>query len=146
MTVDRNGRPTVDNTDVGTPLLNLGTGQSMDGSQNRKAGSLLSEALESHFASVLIVVDATKIGIDPSGTLTDYVAMLALSQTKTFAHCLGLPSVANLAAPSCSAGATTRLSLTDIAYLRGLYAVRLTEEASLQKGEIVKRINRVVPP
>jgi len=102
VTVDRNGRPMVDNTDVGPPLLNLGTGQSMDGSQNRKAGSLLSEALESHFASVLIVVDATKAGLDPRGAFSDNLAMVALAQTGIFDQCYSRPSITNFTRPSCS--------------------------------------------
>jgi hypothetical protein len=144
-TVDWSGRARRDDNTLGGKTFNLRTGRSTEGGVDGRAGSRLGEGLESHFVSVLIVIDGAKVDIDPNGPITDYIAMLALAQTKNFAQCHGLPSVANLAAPYCSAGATMRLAGADIAYLRGLYAVRMTDKASLQKDEIAKRITRDAP-
>ena len=144
-TVDGSGRARVDDNTLGGKSFNLRTGRSTEGGLDGRAGSLLGEGLESHFVSVLIVVDGAKIDTDPNGPIADYVAMLALAQTKNFAQCHGLPSVSNLSAPYCSAGATMRLSGADIAYLRGLYAVRMTAKADFQRDEIARRINRDAP-
>ena len=140
-TVNWTGLSVVDTTDVGRPLLNMQTGHSIDGSQDGRAGSLLTEGLESHFATVLIVVDATKTVLDPKGALADYLAMVALAQTSNFDQCHSLPSITNFTGASCSSSVIpAQLTDTDLAYLRGLYAVRITDKAAFQKVEIARRI------
>ena len=145
-TVNRNGRSVVDNTDIGRPLLDLRTGRSIDGAQDGTAGSLLGESLESHFATVLIVVDATMTVLDPKGPLADYLAMVALAQTSNFDQCHSLSSITNFTGASCSSSMIpSQLTDTDLAYLRGLYAVRITDKAAFQKVEIAKRIMHDAP-
>jgi hypothetical protein len=144
-TVNKNGRAMVDNTEVGRPLLDLRTGRSIDGAQDGTAGSLLFESLESHFATVLIVVDATMTVLDVRGPLADYLAMVSLAQTSNFDQCHSLPSITNLTGMSCPGMIPAQLTDTDLAYLRGLYAVRITDKAAFQKGEIAKRIKKDTP-
>ena len=80
------------------------------------------DGLKSQFATVIILVDTRKIVGRQIGALADYIAMLALSQVKTYETCESLPSITNLMARDC--GDETRpnaLTDIDVAYLRGLY-------------------------
>jgi hypothetical protein len=148
-TVDNRGRVMMDNTDVGKPLIELNRGLirlgSIDGSLDGKAGSLLSEGLESHFGSLLIVVDGTKVVFDPKGAVSDYLAMVSLAQTKNFGQCHALSSITNFTGSCDPASVPKQLTDTDLAYLRGLYALRMTDKAAFQTVEIAKRIKKDSP-
>ena len=71
---------------------------------------------------VLLVVDTTKVGGYPLGTIADYLAMLTLSVAQSPDHCDPLPSILDLMAPSCGTRAGPRaITAGDLAFLKGLY-------------------------
>ena len=80
------------------------------------------DGLKSQFATAIIIVDTKKIVGRQIGPLADYIAMLALSQVKSYATCEDLPSITNMMAEACGDGARPgALTDIDVAYLRGLY-------------------------
>ncbi|MBA2589702.1 MAG: hypothetical protein H0U98_13885 [Alphaproteobacteria bacterium] len=98
-------------------------------------GSRNSDGLSSEFFHVLIVAEPAKLYDHDVGTLADYVAVLALSQSGSPDHCESLPSITNLLAPGC---ATTARTITDgdLAYLRGLYKMSPTATLQGQRHEM----------
>lgn len=72
--------------------------------------------------TVIIVVDINKAQGRKLDTLSDYVALMALTQARAFTRCQPVPSIANLMATDC-AGEMQPDGLTpgDIAWMRGLY-------------------------
>lgn len=106
-------------------------------------GGRLKTGTRSQFADALIVVDFNKIKGVPLPSIADYVAMLALAQTKTFDVCRGVPSITNLFAQGCDAANKTRqLSETDIAYLRALYQMDSEANLALQQIELARGMAR----
>jgi hypothetical protein len=56
----------------------------------------LGDGLRSEFFHVVVVADLNKLAGYAIGSLADYIAMLALSQTEAFYACQELPSITNL--------------------------------------------------
>lgn len=80
------------------------------------------DGLKSQFVVATIVVDKRKVAGQELGPLSDYIAMLALSQAKSYDTCQGVPSITNLMASGCSEGMKPdAVTDIDVAYLRGLY-------------------------
>jgi hypothetical protein len=80
------------------------------------------DGLKSEFVVATIVVDKKKIAGRQIGPLSDYIAMLALSQAKSYDACQDVPSITNLMAEGCGADMKPQaLTDIDVAYLRGLY-------------------------
>ena len=93
--------------------------------------NLLSTGISTSIATVMIVVDTNTVRGRPLGTLADYFALLALSQTRDTAHCKTVPSIANLLFTDCDAPLRAdAITETDLAMLTALYQ---TSDASLQK-------------
>jgi len=79
----------------------------------------------------MIVVDTNIVTGKKLGTLADYFALLALSQTRDTARCKTVPSIANLLFADCDALLRAdAITETDLAMLTALYQ---TSDASLQK-------------
>jgi hypothetical protein len=74
------------------------------------------------FLHVTVIVDLRRTGNVKLGLLTDYAAMLALSQPRSLDHCNVLPSITDLFAGPCPGrAAPDRLTPADAAYLAALY-------------------------
>jgi hypothetical protein len=73
------------------------------------------------FLNVFMIVDAQRIPHAQLGPIADYVAMLALSQSKSLGECQALPSITDLFASCPGHAAPEGLTAADIAYLRALY-------------------------
>lgn len=72
--------------------------------------------------TVIIVVDINKAQGRKLETVSDYVALMALTQARAFAKCQPAPSIANLMAADCTGEMQPGgLTAGDIAWLRGLY-------------------------
>jgi hypothetical protein len=72
--------------------------------------------------AVIIVVDIDKAQGRKLAALSDYVALMALTQAQAFARCQAAPSIANLMAEDCAdAMRTDGLTAGDIAWMRRLY-------------------------
>jgi hypothetical protein len=80
----------------------------------------------SSIAHVLILADITKVGGREIGPVSDYIAMLALSQPPSLDDCNELPSILDLMSSTCGTRPKPQaLTASDIAYLKALYATDL---------------------
>ena len=79
--------------------------------------------------------------------VSDYVAMLALSQARSLDHCNVLPSVTDLFAGACPGRpAPTGLTAADTAYLKALYTGSPGLRASRYPSELVDRMAKLLGP
>ena len=102
-------------------------------------GSLFGPGFRGEFAAVTIVADAGKIAGVALGALSDYPAILALAQTKSFEGCQNLPSIANLWAADCDPlRKVSALSTSDMAYLRAIYQIPPDMPRNIQEDSIAK--------
>ena len=138
-TADSNGTLTADDLGFG----NCGSWGLADACSATVKGRRLGKGFRSEFMVVSVVVDMTKIGDLEIGPIADYIAMLALAQTKSFDECRELASVANLLAPGCAADKKANaLTVTDIAYLRALYQMNMDAPGGLQTIELARWMMR----
>jgi hypothetical protein len=110
-------------------------------------GSRLTNLRSSLIVSALIIVDATKIKGMQIGSLSDYLAVLTLSQSKAPGACAQLPSIMDLMAADCQGRERpAQITAGDLAFLHALYAVDLEtplelEESSIQNA-MMRELNR----
>jgi hypothetical protein len=91
----------------------------------------------------LVVVDSKKVDGYTIGSVSDYVAMLALSQPRSADDCSELPSILDLFSRGCEAtGKTDALSDVDRAYLKALYVVEPTMDLTFQRGSISRHMRQ----
>jgi hypothetical protein len=98
-------------------------------------GSRIYNGLSSYIVFALVVVDTNKVTGYPIGPISDYIAMLSLSQTRLIDGCGELPSILDLMAPACS-GKSDSITAGDIAYLRALYTIYLDQDVRQQRSSI----------
>jgi hypothetical protein len=73
-------------------------------------------------ASVVIVVDTTKVAGYTIGTIADYISMLVLSVVQTPDHCDPLPSILDLMSSACGTREKpAAITAGDLAFLKALY-------------------------
>ena len=107
-------------------------------------GSRINEGVHSSFHHVLIVADVNKLKGYEAGPLADYIAMLALTQIISLDVCQPLPSITTMMGKGCEAK-TGKLSETDLAYLRGLYAMNPERLRFVsQKGSIADSMKQAL--
>ena len=95
----------------------------------------------SSILNVLIVADIRQVGGHEVGTIADYITMLALSEPRSLDQCNDLPSILDLMSSECESRAKPdKLTDSDMAYLKGLYAADLgattnaMQKQSIQTG------------
>jgi len=87
--------------------------------------------------NVIITADPRKLGNYEMGSLADYIAMLALSQPRSFDACWEVPSITNLLTKDCQPERkTATLSDNDARFLYGLYKMDTGKAVQLQRSEI----------
>jgi hypothetical protein len=87
--------------------------------------------------NVVIVADPSKLGNYDMGSLADYIAMLALSQPRSFDACWEVPSITNLLSKDCTPERkTTTISDNDTRFLYGLYKMTTSDSVFQQRGQI----------
>ena len=103
-------------------VLNNSPGQKLEGLPPFYAslGTRTNDGIHTGFGHILIVVDSTKLAGQEIVPLSDYIAMLALTQINSLAACQELPSIVNRLVTGCGHPADS-LTLYDLAYLQGLY-------------------------
>lgn len=104
-------------------------------------GGRLSDGVSSDFNHIVIVVEPAKLLDYELGTLADYIALLALSQTQQPEHCQELPTILNLLAPGCIAPPKA-LTNVDLAYLRALYKMTPTANVRGQRDELIYQMDK----
>lgn len=87
--------------------------------------------------NVLIVADPGKLKDYSMGSLADYIAMLALSQPKSFDACWEVPSITNLLSKECTPERkTATISDNDTRFLYGLYRMDPIFSVFQQRSQI----------
>ncbi len=100
------------------------------------------------FVNVLVVVDERRIPGLRLNVLTDYAAMLALTQPASLDGCNALPSVIDLFSETCADHPEPRgLTETDTAYLKALYTGGVNLPPGYQAPrDIATRMARILVP
>ena len=108
--------------------------------------SRFSTCRSSLFANVMVVVDSRRLQGKTLGPLSDYVAMLALSQPKSLDGCLDLASVIDLFAPRPCPGRPSASGLTtaDAGYLTALYGADPEERRSEAQTDMAERMAKIL--
>jgi hypothetical protein len=83
----------------------------------------------------LIVAEPAKLLEHETGTLADYIAMLALSDPGMLDSCSEFPTILNLLVPGCVRIAT-HLTEGDVAYLKALYKITPANAFLAQRGQM----------
>ena len=104
-------------------------------------GGRLSDGVASDFHHVAVVAEPAKLLSFEIGTLADYIALLALSQTPLPDHCLELPTILNLLATGCTAP-PKEMTGVDLAYLRALYKMTPTTNVRGQRDELIYQMDK----
>lgn len=99
------------------------------------AGSQLGHGLSSEFVHVLVIVDIKEVTGYQLGTVSDYIALLALTHITSLDACSQLPSILNLFANNC-ASAPSGITTSDTAYLKALYGADLKTNVNIEQGDI----------
>jgi hypothetical protein len=113
------------------------------GTANGTAGSRLTRGLRSEFVHVLIVVDSKTVETYSLQTVSDYIALLALTRIASPDTCSALPTILNLFAADCAAP-PTGITRPDTAYLKALYAANLDMNLNIEQGEMRERMVDVI--
>jgi hypothetical protein len=104
-------------------------------------GSPLSDGLRSTLYHVIIAAYPNQLVQYEMGSLSDYIAMLALTQITSLDTCQQLPSIVNMLAKDCERKADA-LTENDMAYLHGLYKAAPDQNASIQRGAVAYQMER----
>jgi hypothetical protein len=83
----------------------------------------ISTGVHSFMLFTLVVVDGRKILGYPLGAISDYIAMLTLSQVRLIDGCGELPSILDLMASACTREKPQSITAADLAFLRALNTV-----------------------
>ncbi len=110
----------------GDPLMEFST----------RLGSRLSTGVRSYILFTLVVVDGNKVMGYPIGSISDYIAMVTLSQMRLTDGCGVLPSILDLLARACTLEKSESITGADIAYLQALNTVGEGVNYSMQKTAI----------
>lgn len=102
----------------------------------KSPGSRTKQPTRSAIRGSLIVVDAGQADGVEVGAITDYIALVSLTDIKPGADVRAYNSILNLFAQGPSDGAAKRLTAFDLAYLRGVYSVRDDGSGLTQMGRI----------
>ena len=99
-------------------------------------------AIDAHrgFHNIFIIVDARKVQGKSLGLISDYVAMLALSQPGNLGQCNVLPSITDLFANCPGRSAPDGLTPADAAFLTALYAKDGAQVRPALEDGIAKRM------
>jgi hypothetical protein len=105
----------------------------------------LGDGLRSEFYHIVIVADSNKVATYQIGPISDYIAMLALSQTQAFDACQELSSITNLLSPGCEAKLkASAITDNDTAYLRALYQMNPELALDGQRGDIAGHMKNIL--
>jgi hypothetical protein len=99
------------------------------------SGSYLTHDMRSEFVHVLIIVDSKAVAKYSLQTVSDYVALLALTHIASLDTCSELPSILNLFAKDCTSPPSV-MTASDAAYLKALYGADLDKNLNIEQGDI----------
>lgn len=146
---DRGGVQLDEPTTFDSAAEGPGTGRALLQSATPPArlGTRLTTGRDSILVHALVLVDIRKVTGYEIGPLSDYLAMLVLSQTRQQDACGQLPSILDLMAPGCGREKPTAVTAGDLAFLRALYISDLRTSYYVEKGSLdAKVLQRLSPP
>jgi hypothetical protein len=109
------------------------------------AGSYFTKGLTSEFIHVLIIVDTRKVAGNSLRSLSDYIAMLALTRIGSLDGCNELPSIIDLLSSGCGEREKPQaLTDADTAYLKALYSADLEANLNIEQGDMRDRMVKVI--
>jgi len=119
-----------------------------DANWGRRGAIMLPPCQKIMFLNVLVVVDERRIAGLSLDVLTDYAAMMALTQPGSLDGCNALPSVIDLFSKACAdQPRPLGLTETDTAYLKALYTGGVNLPPGYQAaGDIAARMVRILVP
>ena len=106
--------------------------------------STLTSGLRNDIVNVFMVVDTGKAQGRSVGVLSDYAAMLVLSQPRALGACQPLPSVTNLFVDGCPGGVQDGLTAADASYLTALYQANPEARAVNEQADIAGRMAKML--
>jgi hypothetical protein len=109
-----------------------------------RGDSTLTSGLRSEIVNVFAVVDTSKAESKSVGVLSDYLAMLVLSQPRSIGACQPLPSVTDLFVEGCAGGAPDGLTAADAAFLTALYQANPEARKVNMQSDIAGRMARML--
>jgi len=98
-------------------------------------GMRLGDGQRSTLYHVLIIVDPTQLQDYGMGALSDYIAMLALTQVASLDACQKLSSIVNMLAKDCDQKSDA-LTSNDAAYLHALYRMSPQMNLGAQRDQV----------
>ena len=110
-----------------------------DATYVRVTGNHINDGARSGFNHIIIAVDTKKLAGQDFIPLTDYIAMLALTQLNSLNACQQLPSIVNKLAPDCDQK-VDGITANDLAYLHGLYQMAADKSLVFQQNDIADRM------
>ena len=106
-------------------------------------GSRLNNGRSSVIINALIGVDINRVIGMSIGSISDYIAMLVLSQSKSPDTCGQLPSIIDLMASNCTdRERPTQVTAGDLAFLHALYKVNLSSPVELEQSSLEDHMMR----
>ena len=110
------------------------------------AGSHFSDCLSNQIVAVVVVADRNEVADHTIGSIADYIAMMVLTKVDQGQDCSELDSISNLMAGKCDAAAVRpqALTLADLAYLKALYSINMTEVMWVQRDSVADIMAKVM--
>lgn len=102
----------------------------------------ISTGVQSFMLFTLVIVDGRKVLGYPLGAITDYIAMLILSQVRLSEGCGELPSILDLMASRCTREKSQSITAADLAFLRALNTVGQEVDYFMQKTDIEAKMKK----
>jgi hypothetical protein len=106
--------------------------------------STFTSCLRSELMNVFVVVDTAKAQGKNVGVLSDYLAMVVLSQPRSLGACQPLPSVTDLFVDGCPGGAPDGVTAADAAYLTALYQANPEARKVNEQNDIAGRMAKML--
>jgi hypothetical protein len=104
-------------------------------------GSYLSKSLTSELLHVFVIVDSRKVAGDSLRSISDYIAMLALTWMGSLDDCGELPSIIDLLSSGCDERDRPQaLTDADTAYLKALYSSDLEMNLNIEQVDMRDRM------
>jgi len=104
--------------------------------QTTRLATRIKLGVQSYVLSTLVLVDGNKVLGYPIGSISDYIAMIALSQIRLTDGCGVLPSILDLMATACTREKSQSITAADLAYLKSINTVGQELDYSMQKVAI----------
>ncbi len=110
-----------------------------------RSGSYFTKGFANELLQVFVVVDSGKVAGNSLSSISDYIAMLALTRTDSLDGCNTLVSIIDLLSSGCGDRQKPEaLTDADTAYLKALYSSNLEMNLNIEQGDIRDRMVKAI--